>query len=196
MYQMFLAAVLSTAQFPSDAGPAQVPAGEALPDTLIRYYEVSGTNLAAINSGIATRAPRDPATGAAAPSSAEWSVALKVEEKTVDDRCVVTGAKSSFSASVTLPRLANADSAPNDLRKAWGQYLSNLTDTHAAELWFVVERLEQLEKAVIGRGCNEASRLAGAAAEIIQKDLAAFSRKIRKTPPSLKVHVGDPHDPR
>lgn len=200
MLQAFLAAAFAVAQLQSPAS-AVLPVGEpraleALPDTTVHYYEVSGTSLAAINGEIAAKAPRDPATGLASSSSAEWSVGLKVEEEAIDDRCIVTAAQASFSASVVLPRLANEEMAPGDLRRVWRQYISNLEGVHAAELRFVVQRLGQLENAVIGSHCDEANRLASASAEIIQNQLGAFSRSIRKAPLSLRVPVRDPHDPR
>jgi predicted secreted Zn-dependent protease len=199
IFQMSLAAAFVAAHFPP--GPLSPPVVapqslHGLPNTSIQYYYVSGSTLTAINAGIATHAPRDPVTGASSTSSAQWTVGITVEEETLDGKCVVTAARSRFSASVVLPRLVSEATASNDLRRVWGQYVSNLESLHAAELWFVVQRLGQLERAVIGRRCDEANRLATASAGIIQKELAEFSRSNRKAPPSVKVPVRDPHDPR
>lgn len=180
---------------------AAVPRGtvralEALPNVTIRYYDVAGANLPAIIASIADRAPKDPASNAVTPSSSDWSVNVSFEHKSLEGKCTITGARARFTASVLLPRLLSHQALTREERKVWAEYLGNLKANAAAELWFVSDRVGQIEKAIVTSSCETASQSAAAAAEKIKRDLAKFARLNKKRPPSFRVPVRDENDPR
>ncbi|MBA3578186.1 MAG: DUF922 domain-containing protein [Sphingomonas sp.] len=180
--------------------PPSVPAGsrslEALPNATVVHYNVTGANLTAVNASVAANSPKDPSTKAPSPSSSEWGIAVRFEQKAIDGKCAVAAAQANFSASVVLPRLSNREGLKPDERKVWDQYVANLKSAAAAELWFVHDRVGRIEEAILASSCTSAGKAASAAAERLQQELARFASQNRRQPPTFRVPVRDVSDPR
>ncbi|CAN5209346.1 hypothetical protein BH24PSE1_BH24PSE1_11690 [soil metagenome] len=169
---------------------------EALPNATVVHYDVAGANLTAVNASVAANSPKDPDSQAASPSSSEWGIAVRFEQKAIDGECAIAAAHANFSASVVLPRLVSREALNPDERKIWDQYVANLRFAAAAELWFVHDRIGRIEEAILASSCTSAGKAASAAAERLQQELARFARQNRRSPPTFRVPVRDVSDPR
>jgi predicted secreted Zn-dependent protease len=166
----------SSAQTP----PAAVPVAPTvsplaqIPGVAVRYYNVTGTTIPAMRASIEAQRPKNPVTGMASPSSAEWSVSTSVRKRTTGKRCKITGATATFKGEVVLPRLVTQQAAPvpAPVMAEWQRYVSSLEMQQAALLRQVPARLPEVERAVMASSCKDADAAANRAVAAIRQSLA------------------------
>ncbi len=160
--------------------PAAVPAAPAvsplaqIPGVTVRYYYVTGTTIPALRASIEAQRPKNPVTGMASPSSAEWSVSTSIRKRTTGKRCKITGATAIFKGEVVLPRLSPVQSGPvpAPVLAEWQRYVSSLEMQQAAILRQVPARLPEVERAVMASNCAGADAAANRAVAAIRQSLA------------------------
>lgn len=155
-----------------------------LPNVTTLYFDVAGKNPKAINKSLAS-AQQPDASGRAAASTTTWAVDSTFNKVTSSGQCKVTDAKAKFSATVSLPRLTEDSSHSPELLAFWRQYLANVENMHAANLWFVFERVPEVEKAILASSCDGVQAAANAAVQRLKAQAAEF-RQANTPPPSAK----------
>ncbi len=145
-----------------------------LPKTTIRYFDVTGKDLKAINKSIAVLQQADSPVRAAAPTT--WAIDTTFKKVTTGEQCKVTDAQAAFSASVGLPRLVSDPAHKPELLATWRTYAANLENIHAANLWFVYDRVGDVEKAILASSCEGAQGAGTAAVERLKAQAAEFRR--------------------
>ena len=151
-----------------------------LPNTTVRYFDVTGKNLKAINKAIAS-AQQPDSSGRSAATATGWAVDASFNKLTSSGQCKVTDAKATFSATVSLPRLAADKAHKPELLAAWRAYLADIENLQAANLWSVYDRISDVEKAILASSC-EGAQAAGAAAVARLKAQAAESQRATAAP--------------
>jgi predicted secreted Zn-dependent protease len=145
-----------------------------LPNTTIRYFDVTGKDLKAINNSLVAVQQADSPVRAAAPTT--WAVDTTFKKTTTGEQCKVTDAKAAFSASVGLPRLVSDPAHKPELLAVWRAYVANMENSHAANLWFVYDRVGDIEKAILASTCEGARGVGTAAVERLKAQAAEFRR--------------------
>ena len=151
-----------------------------LPNVTTRYFDVAGKNLKAINKSIAD-AQQPDSSGRAAATATTWAVDTTFNKLTSGGQCKVTDAKATFSATVGLPRLVAEKGHSPELLAYWRNYLANIENMQAASLWFVYERVPEVEKAILASSCDGAQAAANAAVQRLRAQ-AAEHRRAAATP--------------
>jgi predicted secreted Zn-dependent protease len=142
---------------------------ENVPNVTIAYYDVSGTSIREINDSILMQQGEEVST-----SAASWDMKVSVTKRQVGEKCEIAGATVQFAASVKLPRLVNEQQLGGVVRKAWLSYLDRLKTRQATDLWFVYDRLPQVEQAVRASNCDSVGANASGAIEKIKAAEAEF----------------------
>lgn len=161
---MFHALILLTL-LAGQAEPREQEAGAGLadiPGTTVRYYEVTGDSVTAINRSIARQRPKGP-NGKPVPASVDWAVRADFDRRMEGGRCTVSAARASFTGSADLPRLAADSKLDKPGRQRWQNYVDQLQQGSLATLAFVHQNLGLVEQAMLSSGCDDA-RASGAAA--------------------------------
>jgi predicted secreted Zn-dependent protease len=166
----------SLAQAPAAAvpvAPAVSPLAQ-IPGMTIRYYNVTGATIPAMRASIEAQRPKNPLTGMASPSSAEWSISTSVRKRTSGKKCKVTGATAVFKGEAVLPRLVIAQDAPVPIpvMAEWQRYVSSLEQQQAAILRQVYARRSEVERAVMASSCKDADQAADRAVAAIRQSIA------------------------
>ena len=151
-----------------------------LPNVTTRYFDVAGKNLKEINKSIAD-AQQPDSSGRAAATATTWAVDTTFNKLTSGGQCKVTDAKATFSATVGLPRLVAEKGHSPELLAYWRNYLANIENMQAASLWFVYERVPEVEKAILASSCDGAQAAANAAVQRLRAQ-AAEHRRAAATP--------------
>lgn len=146
-----------------------------LPNATIRYFDVGGKNLKAINQAMA-RLQQPDSTGRAPVTPTAWAVDTTFNKITSAGQCKVTAAKATFSASVSLPRLVNNKTHTPQLLATWRNYLANIENIQATNLWFVYDHMRDVEKAILASSCAGAQAAGAAAVERLKAQAAEFER--------------------
>jgi predicted secreted Zn-dependent protease len=146
-----------------------------LPNVTIRYFDVAGKNLKAINKSM-ERAQKPDSSGRAAAAPTSWAIDVAFNKTTGNGQCKVVGAKATFSATVVLPRLVPDTAHSSELTAAWRAHLAGVENNHAANLWFVYDRIREVENAVLASSCENAQSAGAAAIERIRAQAAEFQR--------------------
>ena len=160
--------------------PQGVPASrslQAVPNITIKYYDVSGKDVRTINRSIAKQRPIDPVTKKPSIAGTNWTLGASMTKRTTNGRCTVVAAKGEFAATAELPRLTTASVLPAAASAEWQSYVARLEQAGAANLWFVYDRLPEVEKAMVGQECEAALKAGTEAIEQLKRDAADFQRK-------------------
>ena len=177
---------------PAAAAPAATPQPSVpavpgkmlgdLPNTTITYFDVTGRNLKAINKSM-ERQLKPAANGQPAAGRSGWSIGATFRKVTSAGQCKVAEAKATFSAKVVLPRLVPDKGHKPELVAAWRTYLADIENTQAADLWFIYDRIGNVEKAMLASTCDGAQSAGAAAVNRIRAEAAEFRRS---TSPAAK----------
>lgn len=147
------------------AEPPTAPSTEsqlaAMPNTTVRYYDVSGRNVTEINRSIAQR--RSSRDGKPIPATLDWAVKADFQRTMHDGSCKVSGARASFTASAELPRLVDGHRIDKAVLNRWQNYVAQLEEGSLATVAFVQQNLPVIEQAMLASSCDKA-KAAGAAA--------------------------------
>lgn len=173
----------TTSEAPAPPTPAPQPIVPAvpgktlsdLPNVTIRYFDVAGKNLKAINKSI-ERIQKPDSAGRMAIAPTAWALDMKFNKNTANGQCKITAAKATFSATVALPRLVAHAAHKPDLTAAWRAHLAGIENSQAANLWFVYDRLRNVENAVLASSCEGAQAAGTAAIERLRAQAAEFQR--------------------
>ena len=155
-----------------------------LPNVTVRYFDVSGKNLKAINKSMAqAQKPGPSGKPAAAPTT--WAIDVAFNKTTGNGQCKIAGAKATFSATVVLPRLVPDSAHSPEVAATWRTHLAGVENNHAANLWFVYDRIREVENAVLSSSCENAQSAGAAAIERIRAQAAEFQRSnLAAAPPT------------
>lgn len=142
-----------------------------MPGTQVRYYDVTGTNVTEINRSIARQRPRST-SGKAVPATTDWKVGAEFDRTITDGQCRVTAARTKFTASADLPRLAEGARIDKPTRERWAVYVTELEQGSLVTLAFVYQNLGVIEKAMLASDCDSAKSVAAAAIERLREQTA------------------------
>ncbi|MFL6734121.1 MAG: DUF922 domain-containing protein [Sphingomicrobium sp.] len=164
MLSLFIALATTAAQAataPQQSNATSATTGHRLkdvPNVTLSYYDVQGKDGKAIEKNL--KAVRtDKTTKQFSAVSSNWNVAATVTKSTTDGKCTIKAVKPQFSATVTLPRLANEAAVKPEVLTQWRSYVAGLETSIADNFFFVYEQLPALQNSVTGLECS-----AGAAA--------------------------------
>jgi predicted secreted Zn-dependent protease len=158
--------------------PAAAPAGrslQSLPNTTIRYYDVPGKNPQAILKSIAKLRPKG-ADGQPVTASTNWDIGATFKKRTENGVCRIVAATATFSATADLPRLVSPKALRREALDSWNSYVAGLESIAAANLWFVHDRIGQVEKAILASSCDGAQAAGAAAVDKLKLQEAEFTR--------------------
>lgn len=164
------AALAQTAPAPaaSPATPTPSPLSQ-IPGVTVSYYDVAGTTIPEMIASIEAQRPKDPATGAAVPTSMKWSIGTSLKKQTTGDACKIIGATAAFKGEVVMPRLVNVETVPAPVLQLWQTYVASLEQQAAARLRQPYQRLAEVEQAVLASSCEGAGAAASKAIDEITK---------------------------
>lgn len=174
----------TTPQLPTPKGGAQAQAGVAvpaaralkdLPGTTIRYYDVDGKTPQAILKSIAKQRPK-AANGEAVTASTIWDIGAAIKKRTENGVCKIMSATATFTATADLPRLLNGKALRREALDSWNSYAAGLEAIAAANLWFVHDRVGQIEKAIVASSCDGAQAALESASNQLKLQEAEFTR--------------------
>ena len=146
-----------------------------LPNVTVRYFDVAGKNLKAINKSI-ERSQKPDSSGRIAVAPTGYAVDATFNKLAGKGQCKVTAAKATFSATVALPRLVPDRAHTPELLAAWRAYLAGVENSHAANLWFVYDRIRDVENAILASSCEGAQSAGAAAVARLKAQAAEFQR--------------------
>lgn len=149
------------AALPSDAPSIEAQLA-SMPNTTVRYYEVSGRNVTEINRSMSRQRPKSR-DGKPIPATLDWAVKADFQRTVNDGVCNVSGAKASFTATAELPRLVDGHLIDKPVLNRWQNYVDQLEEGSLATVAFVHQNLRVIEEAMLASGCDKA-KAAGAAA--------------------------------
>ena len=152
---------------------------ESIPNTTVRYYDVSGGNVTEINRSMARQRPTGP-RGKPVPASTNWSISSDFERTVTDGQCRVTAAHVNFKADAQLPRLLDDRALEAPVRKRWQNYVNLLEDGSLLTLAFVHHNLKSVEKAILSSSCETAKDNAAKAIERLRIHTAHLASEREK----------------
>ena len=165
------------------AQPAPAPTGAVagktlkdLPNATIRYFDVVGKDQKSINKSIVGQ-QQAGSKGRAAVAPTSWSLTTSFSKVTNGEQCRTANPKVTFSASISLPRLVSNEAHTPEMLATWRNYVANIEREQAANLWFVHDRLGEVEKAILASSCEGAQAAGAAAAERLKAQEAELSRR-------------------
>ena len=160
---------------PTPVAPVVAPSVrslQGLPGTTIAYYDVAGKKGGEIQDSLKAL-DADPAAKDKY-GLYSWDVAARITKRTTGTVCTVDSSKATFTAKVNLPRLATEDKVDKAVLPNWRTYVGTLESQAASDLWFIHDRLPQLEQSMAKVNCDQAATkwnagLAGIKAELVAK---------------------------
>lgn len=178
MFSLLMAFASITGQAAATPVPApvQLPAGrtlQQLPGATVSYYDVTGKNEKALTKSIQTQRPKD-AAGQPLVAGNGWELGAKISKRTENGKCTIVAADITFKAKVELPRLANPQALKSDVRSAWADYFQTVEAMTAADMWFIHDRLPEIQKALVGLDCAASRTALDAAIAKLKAEESAF----------------------
>lgn len=154
------------------AAAAAVPAAFAgVPGVKIATYPVSGRDLAAIRASLDAEGPYDRNDGMHVEAITHWHFAWQWPGTA--DECDLSAATVRFSATVTLPRLVGAATAPPDVQASWRRYRAALEAHEANHVRYAHAHRGEVLAAIRGATCTTAEAAGQAVLQrLIEHDLA------------------------
>ena len=156
--------------------PAAAVAGRPLrsvPGTSISYYDVSGTTVPEIELSLKTMLADAAVKDKVRLFS--WKVGTQLTKATNGTKCVVQKASSTFTAKVSLPRLAEPAKVKKGVMANWTAYVATAENNAAASLWFLTDRLRGAEQSLVGMPCDQADPAWNATLDKVKSELSAFN---------------------
>ncbi|MEO8547393.1 MAG: DUF922 domain-containing protein [Sphingomicrobium sp.] len=147
-----------------------------LPNTTIRYYDVTGKNLKEVKKSIDEQLAAKDAAGHSVAPPAGWEIEAGLQKRTVDGKCTVASAHAKFIATATLPRLVTEQSLKPNEQAVWHTYLANVDTTQAASLWFAHDHAPDIEKAILASSCEGAQAAGTAAIDRLKQQVVEFQQ--------------------
>jgi predicted secreted Zn-dependent protease len=139
-----------------------------IPNLSFNYYDVNGTNWAAINASLGTAGPRHD-DGDIAHGRTEYRIAPTWTELRRGASCQVTNVQVQFAATVLLPRLSEEASASERVRQEWRRFAALLERHEAGHARIAFEHLGEVKAAVAGSACDQVQANAKAVLDRIEE---------------------------
>lgn len=143
-----------------------------LPNTTITYYDIAGKDGKAIEKSLKAILA-DPAAKENV-RLFSWDVGTKIMKATTGTKCSIQSAKTTLTAKVRLPRLAEQAKVKKDVMAKWAPYAASVENEAAANLWFLTDRLRGAEQFLVGMPCDQAGPAWNAKLETVKSELNAF----------------------
>jgi len=134
----------------------------AYPGTIVRFYDVDGTDAKSIRASLASLGPKGRRDGKSYDAETTWNATWHWPGGP-DGKCDLTRLEYSFQIIVILPHLHDQDRVPPAVRKTWGRYMAGLIDHESGHVKHAYEHKGDIENAVKSSSC-EGANAAGAAA--------------------------------
>ena len=147
---------------------------QSLPNVTVKYYDVTGKDMKAINKSIQKQRSKDPATGKVNTAGTNWNFSPSFRRTTTNGVCKITEVITEFSGQADIPRLANPTSVPPAVAADWQRFQKGLENDAAARLWFVYDRIGGLKQAMIGKDCDQAVKEGALFLEKLKADASAY----------------------
>lgn len=168
----------------ASAAPA-IATGRALkdlPGTTVTYYDIPGKTGPAIEKSLKNLLA-DPASKDVV-RLLKWDVGTQIVKRTTGTECTIQGAKSTLTAEVRLPRLAEEAKVAATVLANWNAYAARIENEAATNLWFVSDRLRGAEQSLVGLSCDQAGPVWNAKVESVKTQLKEFiAQRAQSTPP-------------
>lgn len=165
------------------AAPA-ITTGRALkdlPGTTVTYYDIPGKTGPAIEKSL-KKLLADPASKDVV-RLLTWDVGTKIVKRTTGTKCTIQGAKSTLTAKVRLPRLAEEANVAEYVLAKWNAHVAGIENEAAANLWFISDRLRGAEQSLVGISCDQAGPVWNAKVESVKTQLKELiAQRAQATP--------------
>ena len=143
-----------------------------LPGATVSYFDVAGKTGPAIDKSL-RRMLADP-TAKDAVRLFSWDVQTQITKMTQGTTCTVQNAKSTLTAKVRLPRLAEQAKVDKDVMASWTTYAAGVENEAAANLWFLNDRLRGAAGSLAGLPCDQVNPTWNAKLDTVKRELEAF----------------------
>lgn len=158
------------------SGEGQDDPFSGIPNVSFAFYEVGGRDEDAIRASLNAHRPVDPNDGAAVDGRTRWQVSWKLRSDSEGCRAVEP---PTFSATVTLPKLADESTVPSAVRAHWERYLASLRTHEAGHARYVYEHLGAVQSALLAKTCGEANAAGQAALKVVSAHDATYDRETK-----------------
>lgn len=161
------------AQLASAQADSTLPFGD-IPGVTISYYDVAGRDPAAIRRSINAARPTDPNDGKRVDGLSKWDFRWRWHR---DGQGVCNAAPDDivFSASVTIPRLADTKASPK-LRQQFDRYLKTLLAHEEGHIRYAWEHRGEIVAAMNAADCSTTNAAAQAALKAIAGHDVAYDK--------------------
>lgn len=154
-----------------------------LPGTTVTYYDIPGKTGTAIQKSMA-KLLSDPASKEVV-RLMSWDVDAAIVKRSTGTMCTIQSAKSTFTAKVRLPRLAEQAKVAADVLANWNAYSARIENEAATNLWFVSDRLRGAEQSLVGINCDQAGPVWNAKVDSVKAQLQEYmAQRAPSTPPA------------
>ena len=186
-----------SSEIPAHSAPIVIERLTDMPNTTVRYYDVSGSDVTAVNRAIARQRPKG-SSGKPVPASTDWSVKVDFDRRTIAGQCKVVAAQAQLEATADLPRHTEEELLQPALRNRWRSYVGELEQSSLATLVFVHSNLLQVEQAMLNSECDGA-QAAGAAAihrlrQLATQQEAGRHKRLSQSNQSVEFRSAPPRD--
>ena len=168
---------------PASSAPGSARTLSQLPNASIAYYDVSGTDIGSIARSL--REQRGAANKNSAAAASDWNLVVRFDKRTTGEQCTIADSTIDFSAKTTLPRLGNEQAVSAAVLTTWREYVAALESEAVAKLWFVYDRIGEIERAFEGKTCEQGKAEGGRAIAQLERDYAAFESRLQESPVAL-----------
>ena len=163
----------SSAPFTSENEDVR-PVLPGIPNVRIVHYDVEGRTLAKIRRSIDAIRPTDPNDGTRVDGLSRWDYLWRWHQGS-DGVCRATMDDVTFTASITLPRLADARASPK-VREEFDRYLQSLLAHEDGHVRYAWEHRSDVVEAINGADCLTAGAAAQAALDAVMAHDVAYDR--------------------
>jgi predicted secreted Zn-dependent protease len=161
----------------------QIPAAtvsnplKAFPNTTVRYYDVTGTDVRSIRAYMNAHGAKDPNDGGVFDAITRWHISWRWP--VMNGVCQTSQVRMRFSADVLLPRLTKIDTLTPEVRNAWNRYMSALITHEAGHVRHAYEHMDEVAAAIRPAGCADANRAGQAAVKRLNQYDIEYDRETR-----------------
>ncbi|WP_443749896.1 DUF922 domain-containing protein [Asticcacaulis solisilvae] len=150
---------------------------KAFPNTTVTYYDVPGTDTAAIVAYIGAHGPVDSNDHTVGSARTHWQIRWRWRQGSA--ACDKDHVEVTFRGEVLLPRLVDATRLRPDDAKAWQRFYDALVVHEAGHLRHAYQHIGNVAAAIRSATCENAPAAAGAATQALADYDAAYDRETR-----------------
>lgn len=145
-----------------------------IPNVTVIPYDVGGRNLPAVRRSIDAARPTDPNDGKRTDGLSRWQYQWRWQ-RDEQGRCTVAPEDIIFSATVTVPRLADSR-APTKLRERFDRYLQSLLAHEDGHIRYAWDHRGEITAAINTATCATADAAGQAALKAIAAHDIAYDK--------------------